>query len=297
MEIVSPDGAEVIVRSSADTTSVGDWALVLEAAGIAHRVTQTQTKDSWVVTVSPTDLSAAAGALDAYDAESRAPQQEAALPPQADSILGIVVAVLLLAAYVVMGPRDTVEPTAWFRAGSASAELIVRGQWWRAVTALTLHADLLHLFGNAVASLIFVAAVGRWLGSGVAALLILLGGTAGNLLTAIIHRTGHISVGASTATFAALGILAGLQVVRRLRFGPLRRRAWLPLGAGLALFAMLGVGERSDIFAHLFGLGTGCLLGAAAALVLPRRLRSTFQVALGVVSLTLLILSWALAFR
>jgi len=60
---------------------------------------------------------------------------------------------------------------------------------------------------------------------------------------------------------------------------------------------MLGVGERSDIFAHLFGLGTGCLLGAAAALVLPRRLRSPFQVVFGVVSLALLILSWALALR
>ena len=93
-------------------------------------------------------------------------------------------AVLLLAAYVVMGPRDTAEPTAWFRAGSASAELIVRGQWWRAVTALTLHADLLHLFGNAVASVIFVTAVGRWLGAGIGAWLILLAGAGGNLITA-----------------------------------------------------------------------------------------------------------------
>lgn len=294
METVS-DGSEVVVRSGTDTTSVGDWALVLEADGIAHRVTQTE--GGWVITVAPPDLSAALGTLDAYDAESRAPQQEAAVPPQGESYLGLAVAALLLAAFVVAGPREAMEPSVWFRAGSASADLIFRGQWWRAVTALTLHADLLHLFGNAVASLIFVAAAGRWLGSGVGALLILLSGTAGNLLTAVIHRTGHISVGASTATFAALGILAGLQVVRRLRFGPLRRRAWLPLGAGLALFAMLGVGERSDIFAHLFGLGTGCLLGAAAAVALPRKLGPLLQAGCAAASVGLLILSWALALR
>ena len=289
------DGSEVVVRSGTDTTSVGDWALVLEAAGIAHRVIQTDA--GWDITVAAPDLSAALGALDAYDAESRAPQQEASLPPETTSYLGIAVAGLLLAAYVVTGPRDTPEPTAWFRAGSASAELMLRGQWWRAVTALTLHADLLHLFGNAVASLIFVAAVGRWLGSGVGALLIIAAGAAGNLMTAMLHRTGHISVGASTATFAALGILAGLQVVRRLRFGPLRRRAWLPLGAGLALFAMLGVGERSDIFAHLFGLGSGCLLGAGAAVLIPRRLGWALQIVFGVISVALLTLSWALALR
>lgn len=288
-------GAEVVVRSSEDVTSIGDWALVLEAAGTAHRVTQSDT--GWVITVDAADATAAMAALDGYDAEARAPQQEAALPDQHDSWLGFAVAGLLLAMYLVAGPRDVGQPSAWFRAGSASAELILGGQWWRAVTALTLHADLLHLFGNAVASIIFIAAAGRWLGSGVAASLILAAGAAGNLLTALLHRTGHISVGASTATFAALGILAGLQVVRRLRFGPLRRRAWLPLGAGLALFAMLGVGERSDIFAHLFGLGAGCLLGGTAAIAVPRRLGPVIQVVFGLASVAALVTSWGLALR
>src|SRR5437870_5413008 len=82
-----------------------------------------------------------------------------------------------------------------------------------------------------------------------------------NLATAAVRRGRHLSVGASTATFAALGILAGLQVVRRFRHGARGRRAWLPLAAGLGLFAMLGVGEHADVLAHLFGLGVGAVVG------------------------------------
>ena len=154
---------------------------------------------------------------------------------------------MILAFHLVAGPWEAPQPSRWFAVGTASAEAILHGQWWRAVTALTLHADLLHLFGNAVASLIFVAAVGRALGTGFGAALILLAGAAANLATAAVHRSGHLSVGASTATFAALGIMAGLGILRRYRSLPQRRRAWLPIGAGLGLFAMLGVGEHSDV--------------------------------------------------
>jgi hypothetical protein len=46
--------------------------------------------------------------------------------------------------------------------------LILRGQWWRAVTALTLHADVMHL-ASGIAGLLLASAVGRWLGPGLGA--------------------------------------------------------------------------------------------------------------------------------
>jgi membrane associated rhomboid family serine protease len=70
---------------------------------------------------------------------------------------------------------------------------------------LTLHGDWFHVASNVIAALIFFSAVGRWLGGGLGASLILVSATAGNLMNAIYHRTDHNSVGASTATFAALG--------------------------------------------------------------------------------------------
>jgi membrane associated rhomboid family serine protease len=113
-----------------------------------------------------------------------------------------------------------------------------------------------------------MGAAGRWLGAGVAGALILIAGTSANLLTAWTERSDHLSVGASTATFGALGLVVGLQVVRRWRGGgAIRRRAWVAAGAGLALLAMLGMGAKADVFAHAFGLGVGTLLGVGAGIV------------------------------
>ena len=114
-------------------------------------------------------------------------------------------------------------------------------------------------------------AVGRWLGGGLGAILILASATAGNLLTAVRHHTNHDSVGASTATFAALGLVAGLQVARRLRLRTRPGYAWVPIGAGLGLFAMLGVAAGSDYWAHLFGLGFGVLFGVGWAIAQLKR--------------------------
>jgi rhomboid protease GluP len=285
---------EQAVRVTPNATQAGDWALVLASASVPHRLAERD--GAFVLLVGAADRDAAAAALAAFDAES-VPVPEPPAPDLGPSALGVGFATVLLAFFIVAGGLDAGTPTAWFGNGSASAELIMHGQWWRAVTALTLHADVLHLAGNVIASLLFVSAVGRWLGPGLGALLIGAAAASANLLTAAMHRTGYVSVGASTATFAALGILAGLQLVRRLRYPVRRRYAWLPLGAGLGLFAMLGVGEHADVMAHLFGLGTGALAGtliAAARVRAPGRL---LQAALVVAAMAALAACWARAFR
>jgi rhomboid protease GluP len=297
----------IAVRETDDATRAGDWAVVLAAAGIAHELRESggaaageSVPGRLALVVEARDREAARRALEAFDAEAKLVAEAASTAGpswERPSALGYAVAVLLAGVYLVAGPREAAEPSAWFGAGTASAERILHGQWWRAVTAMTLHADLLHLAGNLVASLIFISAVGRWLGSGLGAALILLAGGAANLLVAAAHRTGHLSVGASTATFAALGIMAGLQVVRHFRAGPLRRRAWLPIGAGLGLFAMLGVGAQADVLAHLFGLGAGCLLGMIAARVMTRRPGTAAQALLGVAAAASLAACWWRAFR
>ena len=101
------------------------------------------------------------------------------------------------------GIRD-IDTRGLFAAGQADAERILSGAWWRVITALTLHAHWGHLFGNAVAMLVFGGAVCRWLGGGVGIGLIFATGVLGNLATAIYHGDAHFSVGASTATFGAL---------------------------------------------------------------------------------------------
>ena len=285
-----------VLRTTASPTQAGDWELVLKAASISYRVDERE--GHFAIVVADADAAVATEALAGFDEEG-APEQQPPAPDQGWSPLGVLVAIGLTAMLLVTGTRE--RGSIWFAAGSASAQLITQGQWWRAVTALTLHADLLHLAGNVVASLVFMSAVGRWLGTGLAGLLILLSAAAGNLLTAARHQTNHDSVGASTATFAALGLIAGLQVARRLRLRTRPGYAWVPIGAGLALFAMLGVAAGSDYYAHLFGLGCGLLFGVGWAVAqLKRGWRApglAVQALLGVLSLAVIAGCWLLAFR
>lgn len=266
---------EAVVRTCPDHGQAEGLSFVLEAMAIPHRIAPTET--GFAVLVPPRMVAPAIAALDAHDREiAEDPPRELPVPDHGPSLVGVAMAVTLVAFFVVSGPRGGADAAGWFRLGSATAQRIVRDhEVWRAVTALTLHADFMHVAGNAIASLIFVTALGRWLGAGIALFATLLAGTAGNLLTAYLYTTTHNSVGASTATFGALGILGGLQFVRRFRDASVgrMRRALLGIAAALGLLAMLGMGERSDVVAHATGLGFGVLFGTGLGLGLKRPVR------------------------
>lgn len=301
-----------IVRVTPTRDEADESALVLAAVGLPYEVVR-RDDGSYAITVLPEQREAAAAALAAYERDRRSePEASIPAPERGTGMLGVVAAIGLAAFTLVTGVGENMRRPAWFAAGIADATLIRQGAWWRAVTAMTLHGDLMHLLGNAVASLIFVSAAARWLGSGVAALVLVGAGTTANVLTALVERPEHRSLGASTATFAALGVVAGLQALRRWRHGGrLRRKAWVSFGAGLALFAMLGVSEHSDVFAHLFGLGVGFVAGLLAGLADPRstpektqapaprqpRLRGAIDVAAGLGALLVIVAAWLRALR
>lgn len=284
----------------ADTAALAEkWAFVVHALGMEPRVMEADGRHGLLV---PTPFAArAAAALDADDRE--AIEKAAAVPPpvpdNGPAFAGLAVATAIVTFFLAIGGRDGGDPGGWFRAGTAVSDAILRGQWWRAVTALSLHADAAHVLGNAVASVIFITALGRWTGDGIAVLLTLLAGAGGNLLTAWLRGPGHASVGASTATFAALGLLAGLQIWRFLGartahwFG--RRRVFTIVAACLGLFAMLGVGERSDVVAHATGLGLGLVLGLCAAPAVKRQLGWIVQVVAGAATVGIVGVAWWIA--
>lgn len=60
------------------------------------------------------------------------------------------------AFFAVTGTRAN--RSAWFERGSAETGRIVAGEWRRTITALTLHADVPHVVGNAAASVVLVGA-------------------------------------------------------------------------------------------------------------------------------------------
>jgi rhomboid protease GluP len=115
----------------------------------------------------------------------------------------------------------------------------------------------------------------------------------------VVHDPSHAAIGASTAVFAALGILSGhAWSARPVRWrGGIRR--WAPIGAGLMLLAFLGFGgERTDVGAHVLGFA----IGAASGFLLGRAGRRLPQGALaqgvfGAIACGLLLLAGLLALR
>jgi membrane associated rhomboid family serine protease len=76
-----------------------------------------------------------------------------------------------------------------------------------------------------------------------------------------------VAVGASTATFGALGILAALRQRSASPVGQVRGRRWIVPVTSVLLLAMLGTGPGTDVIAHALGLVVGAALGLAAAIV------------------------------
>ncbi len=283
--------AGTAVRVTSERNRADEWATVLAAESIPYRLRARL--DGWALIVAAHDVAAARGALDAYDrensAETAGAKGDSPAPIRGAAMVGVVVALLLIGFFAIAGTRA--QRSAWFERGAADAERIVSGEWWRTVTALTLHADAPHVIGNAAASVVLVGAVCHQLGPGVGLWLILLAGIGGTALTAIVHATHHESVGASTAMFGAIGLLAGLRVVSR---GQHRaaRKWWTIAAASLALLALLGTSPGADLLAHLFGLLLGSVLGLAAAPALRWPLRPPVQWALAAAVLAIVIGAW-----
>ena len=186
----------------------------------------------------------------------------------------------------------------WMRLGALDAyRTRSLHEWYRTVTALSLHADSLHLFSNIAAGCLFLTLLCRRTGFGAGLLLTVLGGVLGNICNVLYRPPSFSSVGFSTALFACLGLVSGIQAVQEGRKA--WRKAILPLGAGAGLFAMLGTeGERTDYAAHLFGMAVGLCLGYGYCRLLPyARPFARMQLPAAAAVPALFALAWYVALR
>jgi rhomboid protease GluP len=185
----------------------------------------------------------------------------------------------------------------WQSSGLAHSVKIMQGEWWRTITALSLHADAAHLAGNIGFGALFGILVSQYIGSGAAWFTILVCGALGNALNAYLHQSLHVSIGASTMVFAALGILGVFALSDRHAYAQRGVRRWAPFFATIALLGFIGTGgERTDIMAHLAGYICGCLGGLAWLIVLRRSDTATSKQGLfALASIGLVGVAWGLA--
>lgn len=272
------------------------WALVLEARGIPCAVEQSG--NGWLLFVPSGHFRTAVRELRLFEEENRNwPPPPPAPPPLLENTLSTLSVLLLLATFhnltLLHFTQPWHSPSDWITLGSAASAKIFDGQWWRLVTALTLHSGWLHLLGNLAIGGVFILFVCRDLGSGLAWFLLLGTGVLGNLANAFFQGPSHTSIGASTVVFGAVGILASLSLLRRRHY--LRRRWPLPLGAALSLLAMLGTeGEHTDLGAHLFGFLSGLVLGLIAEYLVARygRPRPLLDALLAVLAGLVVVTAW-----
>jgi rhomboid protease GluP len=187
----------------------------------------------------------------------------------------------------------------WIGRGAAQAGAIMHGDWWRPVTALFLHGDASHLMGNLGMGIVVGLLLAQLLGSGVAWLAILIAGIAGNALNAALQPALHTSIGASTAVFGGIGLLAGFTQISATAPWHNGVRRWAPVGAGLGLLILMGTaGEKTDVWAHVTGFVTGGLMGLGFGRLGDRVAASgRFQALAGLAVFAIIAASWVAALR
>jgi len=285
-----------VVFESRNRRSCSDRALVLAAVRIPYQLVDDGLSCALVV---PAEFSArAVEELRLYEDENPPvrPKVKKRIVYQ-DALPGVIGYVLVVCAVAWLAGYSFFDSN-WFTAGRVDGTLIRAGEWWRTITALTLHSGVRHLLGNLVFGVFFGIFAGRLLGSGVAWLAVLVSAALGNTANTLLLESTHRSIGASTAVFATLGLLAGYVWRGQLMAQDRWSTRYGPVVGGLALLMFTGTGdENTDIGAHLLGFvcgfGSGMLLTMISKLPAPPRV----QVVSGAAAVGLVALAWIVALQ
>ncbi len=293
-----PQGYEVAFTATSRDECL-EMRLVLIAMGI-HA--QSWPRDhGWVLLVKHADLTLATKEIESYRSENTVSiSGQPSVANQQSSIDGgagagvFVYAATLLLIMVLADQR--LFGLDWVEAGQMQAGPVRAGELWRTITALTLHLDVGHLLSNLLFGAVFGFLVGRNYGGGMAWLAIVTAGAVGNLLNALVQPSAHTSIGASTAVFAALGLLVShsLKTWRSVEYQSHNRlKRWSPLVGGALLFAFLGIGgEHTDVLAHVTGLLAGCGVGWILDTSVASR---GVQWLAGIGTIAVIVVAWAVA--
>jgi membrane associated rhomboid family serine protease len=280
-------------------------SFVLYALGIAAEIqAEVQAEEECFALLVPEEAAVQARAHLA-DSEAEARRVEPVAPPlrvHEYAWVGCVGYALVLISVAYCEAQFLFERD-WQTLGVLRGTVPRSGEWWRSVTALMLHADTGHLFANLCFGMLFGFFAGQMLGTGLAWAGTLVAATLGNVIDIALSPTQQVSLGASTAVFATLGLLSAYSWRKHSN----ARAKWAfrgaPLVAGIALLAMTGSGsgaqnDNTDVLAHLSGFVAGVAVGLAYALsALPDRIGRQTQLLSGMATLLCLVGAWWLALR
>ncbi|MBK8177750.1 MAG: rhomboid family intramembrane serine protease [Planctomycetes bacterium] len=306
LQPADPDGPElpqwVELARTRDRRTARDLSLVMSSMGLEHGLFEQ--RGEMILVVQSEHAARAADELQRYERENANwPPRGEALGNLSEGLIGVFGWAAILGTVELLS-RTQAMGLDWIQRGRGVASRELDGEVWRAITGLSLHLDLPHFLSNLVFGALFTLLVCELIGAGLGLSLIFASGALGNLLNSLLQPGEHASIGASTAVFAALGLLVTYQWRRRDQLRQGRFRRWAPLFAGAFLLASLGLTPDTretavravDYGAHATGFLAGALAGCRASLFRVRQLaRPALQTSALVLAPLLFILAWSFA--
>lgn len=242
--------------SEGDYKQIRDESLVLLSQGIVHRLERSP-EGPFQIFVEVENQKKASFQIRLYHRENPPREHNEPLPLKA-SLQPVWVLLVPAAATLIQfsGFVPDLE-----RNGISNAAKVLHGEWWRCITALTLHGDLRHLGGNMLTGYLVLSMMSYRISLAKLVPFIAVASAVANFAVAATVQENFRSLGFSTFVFAAIGCLAIMEfrLMPKESHGLLRRFAPLFGAASLAVF--MGLGENADILAHFYGFVVGLLCG------------------------------------
>ncbi|NUF25734.1 rhomboid family intramembrane serine protease [Bombilactobacillus mellis] len=170
----------------------------------------------------------------------------------------LLIQVIVFGWEILQGGSENI--SALVAAGAKVNGLVAQGQWWRLITPIFVHIGWQHILINSLTlyfmgqQLEFLYGPLKFIG------LYLLSGIGGNLMSFAFGSSASLSAGASTSLFGLFGLYVTLGLIFRknevIRQWAQQFLLLIILNLGTDIF-MGGI----DIWGHIGGALTGCLLG------------------------------------
>ena len=174
-----------------------------------------------------------------------------------------------------------------------SAANLINGRLWTLVTALFIHADILHLAGNMIFLYVFGNTLEKEVGAGKTLSAFFVGGILSFLLGVFFYRPSDFLIGASAAIFTLTAVVL---LVKPLKFSFI---FLMPLGLVAVIYIIYNIlavqsGAEGNIAyaSHVIGFAIGIPIGVAWTKNLAKNLLITVGLLLLYLAIALILVPY-----
>ena len=140
-------------------------------------------------------------------------------------------------------------------------ELVQNGEFYRLLTCMFVHADIMHILFNMIALYSIGPVVERYYGKSKFLLIYLVSGLLGSIFSGVFMTADSISIGASGAIFGLLGSICYFTYYYRATLQGILRGSIMPV---IIINLVIGfISSSIDLSAHIGGLIGGILISMA----------------------------------